>query len=83
MLTGGERVIHEWHELSAESRAVGGLDRHKQGCLCEAPMDGFTAFLTSPPTARLSAWQCFKHFMNTLNEAQFEPCLSKIRPLPA
>jgi hypothetical protein len=24
-------------------------DRHKQGCLCEAPMDGFTAFLKSPP----------------------------------
>jgi hypothetical protein len=24
-------------------------DRHKQGCLCEARMDGFTAFLKSLP----------------------------------
>jgi hypothetical protein len=39
-------------------------DRRKQGCLREAPMDGFTAFLESPPPSRGSANHHVQTFMN-------------------
>jgi hypothetical protein len=42
-------IFHERYNVPEESWPVGDAfqDRHKQGCLCEAPMDGFTAFLTT------------------------------------
>jgi hypothetical protein len=39
-------------------------DRRKQGCLREAPMDGFTAFLDRPPPRRASANHPRHLFMN-------------------
>src|SRR5690606_20032652 len=39
-------------------------DRRKHGCLRGAPMDGFTAFLNSPPTGRGAANHCRRTFMN-------------------
>jgi hypothetical protein len=45
------RISNERHSVSAKARLKGRAfqDRRKQGCLREAPMDGFTAFLERPP----------------------------------
>ena len=39
-------------------------DRRKQGCLREAPMDGFTAFLKRPPPGQGFACHPTRPFMN-------------------
>ena len=46
-------IIHERHNVSAEFRCGGGLVRsvRNRDVSPAAPMDGFTAFLTSPPPA--------------------------------
>src|SRR5918995_4121060 len=45
-------------------RGEGFQDRQKHGCFCEAPMNGFTAFLESPPPGRASVNHRLHPFMN-------------------
>jgi hypothetical protein len=63
-------IVHEPPDVSCGGSVRGRpvQDRRKQGCLREATMDGFTAFLDRPPPRRTSANHHPHPFMNNARD---------------